>query len=169
MRREQMTGLPWMRRWTVLLLLLVVGGLILFLPLPAPLAGAAGAAERTVRIEAGQFQYDPGVVSVNTGERVTLEVVATDVVHGLYLDGYDLQVTADPGQTARLTFVANRPGTFRFRCSVSCGALHPFMIGKLRVGHSYDNNHLLWRGVGLALLAAIAGVGLSGVKRDSEI
>lgn len=157
------------RRWLLLLLLLAAAGGILFLPVPEALARATGTGERTVRIEAGQFQYDPGVVSVNRGERVTLEVVATDVVHGLYLDGYDLQVTADPGQTARLTFVADRPGTFRFRCSVSCGALHPFMIGKMRVGSSYGHSHLLWRGLGLALLAAIGGVGLSGVKRDSEV
>jgi hypothetical protein len=47
-----------------------------------------------------------------------------------------------------LTFVADRPGTFRLRCSVTCGAMHPFMIGKLQVG----NNNLLLRGSGLALL-----------------
>lgn len=157
------------RRWTLLLLLLATAGAVLFLPMPDALAGDTGTGERTVRIEAGQFQYNPGVVSVNAGDRVTLEVVATDVVHGLYVDGYDLQVTADPGQTARLTFVADRPGTFRFRCSVSCGALHPFMIGKLRVGNGYGNSHFLWRGLGLALLAAIGGVGLSGVERDSEV
>lgn len=160
-----MKGKPLWQRYLEFSLLPLLALAIVLVPLPVK-DGAA--TTRTIRIEAGQFQYDPGIVSVNTGERVTLEVVATDVVHGLYLDGYDLQVTADPGQTARLTFVADRPGTFRFRCSVSCGALHPFMIGKLRVGHSYGHSHLLWRGLGLALLAAIGGVGLSGVKRDSE-
>ena len=139
---------------------------VLLLPLPAK-SGAPTA--RTVRIEASQFQYDPGVVAVNAGDTVTLEVVAADVVHGLYLDGYDLEVTADPGQTARLTFVADRPGVFRFRCSVSCGAMHPFMIGKLRVGGDRSSfrdddgkNHttsgLLWRGLGLGLLAVLGGL-----------
>ena len=128
---------------------------IIFVPLPA--AGGEPAA-RTVRIEASQFHYDPGVVSVNAGDTVTLEVAATDVVHGLYLDGYDLEVTADPGQTARLTFVADRPGVFRFRCSVSCGAMHPFMIGKLRVGNNSGNSYL-WRGIGLGVLAVLGGIG----------
>jgi len=60
-----------------------------------------------------------------SGDHVTIDLVSTDVVHGLYLDGYDLNVTADPGQTATLSFVADRSGSFRFRCSVTCGALHP--------------------------------------------
>jgi heme/copper-type cytochrome/quinol oxidase subunit 2 len=117
--------------------------------------------ERLLRIEASQYRFDPGVVQVKRGDTVTIELVATDVVHGLYLDGYNLQMEADPGQTARLTFVADRAGTFRFRCSVSCGAMHPFMIGKLGVGQ----NTLLWIGIGLALLAVVAGVGLAGGKR----
>jgi heme/copper-type cytochrome/quinol oxidase subunit 2 len=74
------------------------------------------------------------------------------VAHGLYLDGYDISVEADPGQTGTLTFVADRRGSFRFRCSVTCGAMHPFMIGKLAVGP----NTLLYRASGLALLAAAA-------------
>ena len=141
------------KRW----LLVVLAVLFLLLPLLGPrLVRAATPGEHTIRIEAGQYQFDPGTIRVQRGERVTIELVAADVVHGLYLDGYDLELTADPGQTARLTFVADRPGTFRFRCSVSCGAMHPFMIGKLRVG----SNFLLWAGAGLALVAAVAGASL---------
>ncbi|MGB3701702.1 MAG: hypothetical protein WA997_10560, partial [Anaerolineales bacterium] len=57
-------------------------------------------------------------------------------------------------QTNEISFIADQSGSFRFRCSVTCGDLHPFMIGKLHVG----TNLLLWRGVGLAVLAALAGV-----------
>jgi heme/copper-type cytochrome/quinol oxidase subunit 2 len=107
-----------------------------------------------LRVEAGGFAYNPSEVRVNRGDRVTIELVSSDVVHGLYIDGYDRQVQADPGQPQRLSFIADKAGTFRFRCSVTCGALHPFMIGKLHVGQ----NTLLWRGIGLAALVAIAGV-----------
>jgi heme/copper-type cytochrome/quinol oxidase subunit 2 len=143
---------------------LVVAALAVALSLgfvPAALApSGAGDGERVVRIEASQYKFSPGVVDVRRGDRVTIELVATDVVHGLYLDGYGLQMSADPGQTERLTFVADRPGTFRFRCSVTCGAMHPFMIGQLRVG----NNLLLLAGVGLALAAVVAGLGLGRKK-----
>jgi nitrous-oxide reductase len=130
---------------------------------PFPIASAAPT-DRHVRIEASSFQYTPEAITVNPGDHVTIDLAATDVVHGLYIDGYELNVTADPGQTASLSFVADRSGTFRFRCSVTCGALHPFMIGKLNVG----SNELLWRGLGFAMLAAVAGVWLvrPGDKRQ---
>ena len=124
---------------------------IVFVPNPIALAAPT---ERHFRIEASSFQYTPEAIHVNPGDHVTIDLVSTDVVHGLYLDGYDLNVTADPGQTASLSFVADRSGSFRFRCSVTCGALHPFMIGKLNVG----SNDLLWRAIGLGALAVVAGI-----------
>jgi heme/copper-type cytochrome/quinol oxidase subunit 2 len=127
---------------------------IIVVPNPIALAASAGPAERHFRIEANSFQYTPEAIQVSPGDHVTIDLVSTDVVHGLYLDGYDLNVTADPGQTATLSFIADRAGSFRFRCSVTCGALHPFMIGKLNVG----SNDLLWRAIGLGVLAVVAGV-----------
>ena len=35
---------------------------------------------------------------------------------------------------------------------MTCGAMHPFMIGKIQVGQ----NALLWRGIGLAALIPLA-------------
>ena len=124
----------------------ILGMAILFLPFP----GRPGQpVERFFRVEASRFAYSPSTLKVNPGDRVTLELASTDVVHGLAVDGYGLQVSADPGQTARLTFIADRSGAFRFHCSVTCGPLHPFMIGKIQVGE----NTLWWRAAGLALLA----------------
>ena len=133
-------------RWIVIGLLALT-----IIVVPDPIALAAPA-EQHFRIEASQFQYMPESIQVHPGDHVMIDLVATDVVHGLYIDGYDLNLTADPGQTATLSFVADRPGSFRFRYSVTCGALHPFMIGKLNVG----SNDLLWRAIGLGVLAVIA-------------
>lgn len=140
-------------RWgSVVLAATALAGLaFVWAPLPLP---ALSGAERTVRIEARSFAYTPSSLRVSTGDRVTLELVSMDYVHGLYLEGYNLNLTADPGQTSRLSFIADRPGTFRFRCSVTCGALHPFMIGKLTVG----SGQLWLRATGLALLAGLAGL-----------
>jgi cytochrome c oxidase subunit II len=125
--------------------------LVLFAPVPGT---SAIPVERTFRIEASRFQYSPAVLQVNPGDRVTIDLVSQDVVHGLSIDGYNLAITADPGQTAHLSFIASRPGSFHFHCSITCGNLHPFMIGKLEVG----SNLLLWRAAALAFLALVAGV-----------
>lgn len=134
--------------WLVLPLLAI---LILIVPLPA---GAHSPAENVFKVEASRFAYTPSILKVNQGDRVTIDLTSKDVVHGLSIDGYDLEISADPGQTAHLTFIADRPGTYRLRCSVTCGSMHPFMIGKLQVG----SNNLMLRSAGLALLLALVAV-----------
>ena len=134
-------------RWAVFAGLMLV---VWFTPFPG---AAITPVERTFQVNASRFEYSPAVLAVNPGDRVTIELTATDVVHGLSIDGYSLAATADPGQTARLTFVADRQGSFRFRCTVTCGNLHPFMIGKLNVGQ----NTLLWRAFALSGLALVGG------------
>lgn len=140
-----------MRSYLSLLLFVTAGLVVAFAPLPVRRAAPQ---ERTFRIDATQYAYSPAELHVNVGDRVTFELISTDVVHGLYIDGYGVSVEADPGQTATLTFVANTPGSFRFRCNVTCGAMHPFMIGKLSVGM----NKWLYRSIALATLAATAVV-----------
>ena len=143
-------GLHTQRRWAWLAFSLVVLAIAL-----APLdSWPARPTERLFRIEAGSFQYSPPILRANPGDRITIELVALDVIHGIYIDGYNLDLIAEPGQTSRLSFIADRPGSYRFRCSVTCGALHPFMIGKLDVG----TNSLFWKGLGIAFLAAFAGL-----------
>lgn len=141
------------------LLLFVMAGLaVAFVPLPVP---AVAPQERTFQIDAYQFAYSPSELKVNEGDTVTIELVSTDVVHGIYVDDYNISVEADPGQSATLTFVADKPGSFRFRCNITCGAMHPFMIGKLTVG----SNNWLYRSVGLATLAVLGVM----VSRKQEV
>lgn len=126
----------------------MAGLVVTFAPLPVQ---SIAPQERIFRLDARQFAYSPSELKVNTGDTVTIQLVATDVVHGLYVDGYAVSVEADPGQTQTLTFVADKPGSFRFRCNVTCGAMHPFMIGKLTVG----TNEWLFRSIGLSIVAVL--------------
>jgi heme/copper-type cytochrome/quinol oxidase subunit 2 len=135
--------------------------LILFIPLHLP---GPTPTDRTIRIDASQFQFAPGEIQVNPGDRVTVELVSTDVVHGFSLDGYNFELKADPGQTATGSFVALRTGLFRFRCSVPCGNLHPFMIGMLQVGP----NLLFLRGIVLGLLAVAGALCFSRVSSPEQ-
>ena len=136
-----------MRRAIVLAVFSVLGALVLMAPWPVSVRSAG---EREVLIRARQYAYAPGVLRVAQGERVTLVLEAEDVTHGLYLDGYGIDLVAVPGRRARESFVAERPGKFRFRCSKVCGSLHPFMLGELIV----EPNLPFWRAVSLAILAA---------------
>lgn len=122
---------------------------IWFMPWPVV---AAAPVERVIDVHASSFEYQPGTVRVNPGDKVTLELSSTDVTHGIYIDGYNLEVIAEPGQPQQLSFVAEKAGSFRLRCSVTCGSLHPFMIGKLQVGP----NNLLWRSIAISILGILA-------------
>lgn len=129
-------------------------GSILIAITPIPMLEPMHPGEKAFVIEADRYSYSPGVVQVNQGDQVLIKLVSNDVVHGLYIEDYDLNLTAEPGQTAELSFIAQKSGTFRLRCSETCGAMHPFMVGKLQVG----NNQLLWRGSAAALLLGLIGV-----------
>lgn len=123
------------------------------LVLLAPVPGTAQATTHTIHLDATQFAFDPGRTQVKQGDRVVIELTASDVVHGFYLDGYGLEQRVEPGVTQRIEFIANKAGKFRYRCSVSCGPLHPFMIGELVVA----SNTPYWRAIGV-MLVAVAGM-----------
>ncbi len=122
----------------------LLGLAVLFLPWPF----RPEPTTRHFTLDSRQFEYQPGTLAVNRGDTVVLTITASDVVHGLYLDAYGLDVRVEPGQSETIRFVADKPGKFRYRCSVSCGPLHPFMIGELIVGP----NTAFGRAVSLALL-----------------
>ena len=159
MEHGQRTGGQW--RWASLCLAgIVVGasGLVGYMgsvPSAAP-------TERSFLVTARSFAYDPAVIRVNRGDPVTLRFASTDVAHGFYLEGYGIDVAIHPlrrkvdvtrpaaGESDRVrevTFVADRPGKFRYRCSTACGAMHPFMVGELIVEPNW-----LW-----PVSAAVAG------------
>lgn len=139
-------------RFLLLVLLALAVG---WIPIPAV---AGSDTERVIHITAKSFAFTPEVIRVRQGERVTLELESIDSTHGIYLDGYDLNVEAEPGHPPRLTLTADRPGTFRFRCSVACGNLHPFMIGQLKVGPDAR----LWRALAAMVIVALGGIWFYG-------
>ena len=126
---------------------------IIFIPFPT---GKAAPAERTFYLDARRFQYDPAVLRANPGDKVTIVLATSDVMHGLSIDSYHLETMAQPTRKGTITLVADRTGVFRFHCTVVCGNMHPFMTGKLVVGQ----DTLLVRSIailGLAMFAVVWG------------
>ena len=136
-----------------LLLGILPFGLLAVLVLTLPASTPASPQTHHLTLDMAQYAFSPGRLQVNEGDTVVIALQAADVVHGFYLDGYGIQQRVEPGIAQQVSFVADRRGKFRYRCSVSCGPMHPFMIGELMVGP----NLLLWRAAGVAL-AAFAGV-----------
>jgi heme/copper-type cytochrome/quinol oxidase subunit 2 len=73
-----------MRSPLSLLLFGMAGLVVAFAPLPVQ---STAPQERTFQIEARQFAYSPPELKVNKGDTVIIQLLSTDVVHGLYVDG----------------------------------------------------------------------------------
>ena len=103
--------------------------------LPVKVCFAGG--DKLFVIKAKKFVYTPNMINVNKGDRVKIRLVSEDVTHGMYIDGYGLETKTHPGQAGNISFTADKTGRFAFRCSVTCGEFHPYMIGYLYVGPNY--------------------------------
>lgn len=131
------------------LLLFVLVALGLYLVTPAP-------QERTFVLTAQRFYYTPNIIEVNRGDRVTIHLLSTDVHHGFYLDGYELETSARPGQDGTVSLVAEKSGRYAFRCSMTCGPFHPYMIGYLRVRPDLRLLGSLWLFGSLLIIALVS-------------
>lgn len=118
---------------------------------------------RDLVIKAKQYFYTPHRMVVNKGDTVHITLGSADVVHGFFLEGYDIEAEIHPGKipfklrhpstekeftyVKGIEFVADRAGKFHYRCSVTCGPLHPFMQGELVVRPNYP----FYAGIGAAV------------------
>jgi len=124
----------------------------------APATKQEGAASephvKVIEITAKKYEYMPNEIHVTKGTSVQLKLRALDRTHGfkltLYPDGAaekgPLGLRFDPQQEKPqdswkiekdqervIEFVAERPGTYHFKCSVFCGLGHGGMKGTLIV------------------------------------
>lgn len=150
----------WLALTGVVLISLLSVALGSFLPLPSP-----DPQTREFTVTARQFSYSPERISVNKGDRVILTLQPKDVSHGLYVDGYAVETHAAPKKVGTVEFVADNPGTYRFRCSVTCGVMHPFMVGEVAVE---PNTPFQGAAAGILVLAlGVVGYGWWSRDRDA--
>ena len=86
-----------------------------------------------IQVTASKYKFDPGEIHVKKGETVKLILTATDHDHGIKLDEFHINQKIQKGTPATVEFVADKAGTFSFKCSVFCGIGHGGMKGKLIV------------------------------------
>ncbi len=148
-------------KWLVFLIAL---GVLFALPLFNSVKAAGQPTERELTITARAFGYEPATFSVNEGDHVKITLVAEDSSHGFYLDGYDINIVARPKENATTEFVANKAGNFRYRCSETCGVMHPFMIGEMTV----EPNGPLNVSLGLAGLAMVGTLAYVKLRKEKK-
>lgn len=86
----------------------------------------------------------PDFIEVEQGDVVSIHITSNeqsrDQTHGFTIDTYNVHGSWEPGKTATLTFVADRPGVFPYYCTEFCSALHLEMQGYLLVKPMKDKN-----------------------------
>ena len=87
-----------------------------------------------VVIESRFGSFTPRVIRAQQGDTVHVTLRALDVAHGFKVQGTDIEVTAMPGQSAEITFVADWVGGREWYCTLSCGPQHGTMTGMVVVG-----------------------------------
>lgn len=119
------------RRCSLSLALMVLMGCLAGTALAAGQTASSGYHEFTMT--AGNFAFDPAVITVKKGEKVRLIITATDRDHGIKLDAFDVNQVLKKGAPTTIEFTPDKVGTFEFKCSVYCGHGHGKMKGKLVV------------------------------------
>jgi cytochrome c oxidase subunit II len=112
---------------------------LMFLPatLPTTIARAADDPStqgvHEIQVTLKKYEFSPGSLHVKKGERVKLIMAAVDHDHGFKLDEFGVNQKVQKGTTATVEFIADKSGSFQFRCSTVCGLGHRGMKGTLVV------------------------------------
>ena len=97
-------------------------------------SGEGATATKRFDITASKFRFDPETLEVEEGDRVTLTLRSADVKHGIALKPFRIKAAIPKGgEPVTVEFVAEKAGTYEFRCSEYCGPRHSGMRGRLVV------------------------------------
>ena len=108
--------------------------LLLALPLVVALAPQAAESTRTIDITLSRYAFSPERIEVRLGERVRLNVVSADGIHGLQVKELGLKVRIPAGgRTVTVEVTPKKTGTFLITCSEYCGSGHGRMNARLIV------------------------------------
>ncbi|KFM19712.1 Nitrous-oxide reductase protein [Marine Group I thaumarchaeote SCGC AAA799-P11] len=97
-----------------------------------PMGGISGET-KSFDIVSFQWGFEPQFIEVNKGDHVTLNLKTDDVPHGIAIEEYQINEPIMIEKDGKLEFVADKPGTFEFYCSIPCGAGHAEQGGFLIV------------------------------------
>lgn len=74
---------------------------------------------RRIEVAATSFEFDPAEITVTAGEDVTIVLSSDDLFHDFTIDGLDVHVAADRGETAEGGLRADESGEYTYYCTVA--------------------------------------------------
>lgn len=84
-------------------------------------------------VEAKQFVFNPGTITVEKGDLVRLHITSDGVNHGIAIPDFGVSQQLPAGERITVEFTADKAGEFTFFCNVFCGSGHKSMTGTLIV------------------------------------
>ncbi len=86
-----------------------------------------------VRVIGQQYSFTPDCILVPAQTPVTLRATSADVVHGILIQGTNVNTMLVPGYVSEQFMRFDRPGEYLMPCQEFCSFGHEGMWGKVRV------------------------------------
>lgn len=96
-------------------------------------ASWAAPSPRRIDITAKRYSFEPGEITIKTGESVDMVLTSSDVPHGLRIRELNINLKAGKGKPGEVKFTPEKAGTFIGHCSVFCGVGHGKMTLTIHV------------------------------------
>ncbi len=74
---------------------------------------------RRIDVNATSFSFGPDEIEVIAGEDVAIVLSSEDILHDFTVDGLDVHVAADRGETAEGGLRADEPGEYTYYCTIA--------------------------------------------------
>ena len=77
--------------------------------------------------------FDPSEIRVPLGSEVTFRARSVDLVHGLAVEGTEVELQLEPREWVQASHTFTEAGEYRLLCHIYCGGGHPAMLGSVVV------------------------------------
>lgn len=84
-------------------------------------------------VVAQAWTFNPRVLEVPVGSKVTIYVTSADLQHGFKVTDTNINMQIVPGQVSKLVYTFDTVGEFPYLCTEYCGKGHATMFGTVKV------------------------------------
>jgi len=98
-------------------------------PLPEGKGYVLKKPDPTGRWEVSSYRWDPSVIVVYQGDKVTLKILGINGdIHDSFIQGYNIPFVVKRGQVTEVSFTADKVGTFMFWCNNHLPTMEGYLL-----------------------------------------